>query len=146
MDIYTNPPPPFHLCRRHHKAFHNADRLRRVPGIVVSKKTSIYISSAYTILMILIFMVGWNLIIAVIIAFWPTRGDPNRQTVLVALWNSGESINAMWLISYCKRTVIILWGMPSTDSKGNTPNILQPRKTSPIKRLLTRVTELARTT
>jgi len=40
-------------------------------------------------------------------AFWPTCGDPNRQTALVALWNSGESMNAMTLMgSYCKRVIL----------------------------------------
>ena len=123
MDIYTNSPPSTYVTGIT-KLFMMPTDSGGVPAVAVSKTTSIYISSAYTILMILIFMVGWNLIITVIMAFWPTRGDPNRQTVLVALWNSGESINAMWLmLSYCKRTVIILWGMPSTDSKGNIPNI-----------------------
>ena len=123
MDIYTNPPPSTYVTGIT-KIFMMPTDSGGLPAVAVSKTTSIYISSAYTILMILIFMVGWNLIITVIMAFWPTRGDPNRQTVLVALWNSGESINAMWLmLSYCKRTVIILWSMPSTDSKGNTPNI-----------------------
>jgi len=56
-------------------------------------------------------MVGWNLIIAIITAFWPTHEDPNRQTVLVALWNSGESTNAMTLmISYCKRVIQHMFG------------------------------------
>jgi len=80
-----------------------------IPAVAVSKRTSVYISSTYTILMILIFMVGWNLIIAIIMAWWPTRGDPNRQTALVALWNSGESMNAFALMtSYCERVIMYM--------------------------------------
>jgi len=56
-------------------------------------------------------MVGWNLIIAVIMAFWPTRKDPNRQVALVALWNSGESMNAFTLmVSYCERVILHMLG------------------------------------
>ena len=51
---------------------------REIPALAVTKRASVLISSGYTILMILIFMVGWNLILAIIMAFWPTRGDPNR--------------------------------------------------------------------
>ncbi|PUU76524.1 hypothetical protein B9Z19DRAFT_1028671, partial [Tuber borchii] len=93
-----------------------------IPAIAVSRRASVLISSGYTILMILIFMIGWNLILAIIMAFWPTRGDPNRLSVLVALWNSGESMNAMTLMlngtpdSYFDSTpkggvTNLLWGL-----------------------------------
>ena len=95
-----------------------------IPALAVTKRASVLISSGYTILMILIFMVGWNLILAIIMAFWPTRGDPNRQSVLVALWNSGESMNGTRLmVSYCKRAILsILGGKPkeaSSDLEGD---------------------------
>jgi len=82
-----------------------------IPAVAVTKSASVLISSGYTILMILIFSIGWNLILAIIMAFWPTRGDPNRRSALVALWNSGESMNAMKLmISYCIRVIMYMWG------------------------------------
>jgi len=65
-------------------------------------------------------MVGWNLIIAIIMAFWPTHDDPNRQTVLVALWDSGGSMNAVALMaSYYKRvTLYMLRGNPTESPAG----------------------------
>ena len=68
-------------------------------------------------------MIGWNLILAIIMAFWPTRGDPNRLSALVALWNSGESMSATTvMVSYCKKVILyMLGGKPkeaSTDSEG----------------------------
>jgi len=101
-----------------------------VPAVAVSKRASIFISSAYTILMILIFMIGWNLIIAIIMVFWPTRNDPNRQTVLVALWNSGESTNAMTLmVSYCKRVIQHMAGdNPAEAPSGLGANGAQPNQ------------------
>jgi len=101
-----------------------------IPAVAVSKRASLLISSAYTILMILIFMVGWNLIIAIIMVFWPTRDNPNRQTVLVALWNSGESTNAMTLmVSYCKRAIQHMAGdNPAEAPSGLGANGAQPNQ------------------
>jgi len=100
-----------------------------IPVVAVSKGTSTFITSAYTILMILIFMIGWNVIIAFILAFWPTRGDPNRRTVLVALWNSGESMNAtLSMASYCEKLILYMIGgnpeeVPSDlEAKGGQPH------------------------
>jgi len=54
-------------------------------------------------------MIGWNLILAIIMAFWPTKGDPNRRSALVALWNSGESMNATTLmVYYCMRVILYM--------------------------------------
>ena len=93
-----------------------------IPAVAVTKSASVLISSGYTILMILIFSIGWSLILAIIMAFWPTRGDPNRRSALVALWNSGESMNATKLmVSYCMRVMLYIWGKPkeaSSDPEG----------------------------
>ena len=122
MDVYTNAPKDTYVTGIT-KKFVMPTNSGGIPAIAVPKKTADYITSAYTILMILIFMIGWNLILAIIMAFWPTRGDPNRQSALVALWNSGESMSAMTvMVSYCKRVILyMLGGKPkeaSTDSEG----------------------------
>ena len=93
-----------------------------IPAVAVTKSASVLISSGYTILMILIFSIGWSLILAIIMAFWPTLGDPNRRSALVALWNSGESMNATKLmVSYNIRVIQFMWGKrkeASSDQKG----------------------------
>jgi len=110
MDIYTNSPKNTYVTGIT-KLFVMPTDSGGIPAVAVSKKDSLFINSAYTILIIFIFMIGWNLIIAIIMAFWPTCGDPNRQTVLVALWNSGESMNAMtFMASYCKRVILHMIG------------------------------------
>lgn len=121
MDIYTNPQKHTYVTGIT-KFFLMPTDSGGIPAVAVTKKTSVYISSTYTILMILIFMVGWNLIIGIVMAFWPTDGDPNRQTALVALWNSGESLNAFALMSdYCKRMITAMLGhRPDPTSTAGT--------------------------
>jgi len=110
MDVYTNA-PKYTYVTGITKPFLMPTDSGGIPAVAVTKKTAEYITSAYTILMILIFMVGWNLTLAIIMAFWPTRGDPNRRSALVALWNSGESMNATTLmVSYCKIVILYMLG------------------------------------
>jgi len=121
MDIYTNPQKNTYDTGIT-KLFRMPTDSGGIPAVAVSKSYFAYITSAYTILVILIFMIGWNLILAIIMAFWPTRGDPNRQTALAALWNSGEPMNATTLMAtFCKRLILyMLWGNPeeaSSDSE-----------------------------
>ena len=113
MDIYTNPPPSTYVTSIT-KFFMMPTDSGGIPAVAVTKKNSVYITNTYTILIILLFMNAWNLVLALIMALWPTRGDPNRQTALVALWNSGESMNAtMLMASYCIRTMsFMFWGKP----------------------------------
>ena len=123
MDIYTNAPKETYVTGITN-FFLMPTKEGGTPAIAVPKKTADYIISAYTILVILIFTTGWNLILAIIMAFWPTRGDPNRRSVLVALWNSGESMNAMTLmVSYCKRVIFYMLrpkrNEVSSDPDGN---------------------------
>ena len=121
MEIYTNAPKNTYVTGI--KAFFLMPTdSGGIPAVAVTKSASVLISSGYTILMILIFSIGWNLILAIIMAFWPTRGDPNRRSALVALWNSGESMNATKLmVSYCMRVILYIWGKPkeaSSDLEG----------------------------
>ena len=122
MDIYTNPQRQTYVLGVT-KRFTMPTDSGGIPAVAVSKSASVYISSAYTILMILIFMIGWNLILAIIMAFWPTHGDPNRQTALVALWNSGESMNATTLmVYYCKKVILHMLGRDSGRATKDVEN------------------------
>ena len=119
MDIYTNPAKNTYVTDIT-KFFLMPTDSGGIPAVAVTKRASVYISSAYTILMILIFMIGWNLILAIIMAFWPTHGDPNRQTALVALWNSGESMNAMTLmVYYCEKVILHMLGRDTKKKKAS---------------------------
>jgi len=60
-------------------------------------------------------------------AFWPTLGDPNRRGALVALWNSGESMNATKLmVSYCIRLIQFMWGKRREASSDPEDKGVQP--------------------
>jgi len=84
-----------------------------IPAVAVNRRNASLVVSGYTILILFIFMVGWNLILSIIMAFWPTNLDPNRYVALIALWNSGESMNAMKvMLEYCFK---IIGGSPSAD-------------------------------
>jgi len=127
MDIYTNSPKNTYVTGITNLFVMPTDT-GGIPAVAVSRRASLFISSAYTILMILIFMVGWNFIIAIIMAFWPTHDDPNHQTVLVALWNSGESTNAMTLMtSFCKRVIRHMVG----DNPAEAPSGLEAKGAQP---------------
>ncbi|PWW75966.1 hypothetical protein C7212DRAFT_357791 [Tuber magnatum] len=105
MDIYTNPPKNSYVTG-FTKGFIMPTDSGGIPAVVVSKRSASLVVSAYTILILFIFMVGWNLILAVIMSFWPTLRDKNRHIALVALWNSGESMNAATLMfEFCKRMI-----------------------------------------
>ena len=131
MDVYTNAPKDTYVTGIT-KKFVMPTNSGGIPAIAVPKKTADYITSAYTILMILIFMIGWNLILAIIMAFWPTRGDPNRRSVLVALWNSGESMNALTLmVSYCKRVIFYML-RPERDEVSSDPDSNRAQSYPPV--------------
>ena len=105
MDIYTNPANNTYVLGIT-KHFTMPTDSGGIPAVAVPKNTADYISSAYTILMILIFMVGWDLILAIIMAFWHTSSQ-HSQTPLAALWDSGESMSATMLLgSYCKAVIL----------------------------------------
>jgi len=69
-----------------------------IPAVAVTRNTADYITSAYTIMMILMFMIGWNLILLSITAFWRTNDDKETQTALDVLRTSSDSIRASLLI------------------------------------------------
>ena len=105
MDIYTNPANNTYVLGIT-KHFTMPTDSGGISAVAVPKNTADYISSAYTILMILIFMVGWDLILAIIMAFWHTSSQ-HSQTPLAALWDSGESMSATMLLgSYCKAVIL----------------------------------------
>jgi len=104
MDIYTNPQNHTYVTGIT-KFFLMPTDSGGIPAVAVSQRASVYVSGAYTILMFLIFMVGWNLILVVIMAF-QSASDQHRDTPLVALWNSGESMGAMMLLSSYGKGVI----------------------------------------
>jgi len=144
MDIYTNPANNTYVTGIT-KFFLMPTESGGIPAVAVTKKTADYITSAYTILVILIFMVGWNLILAIITVFWPPNDDKDNQTALDILRTSGESMKATLLAtSYCvkaisrekKTTGDRLWGLltlfiASAFSVGNiTAGILVPGQLS----------------
>jgi len=125
MDIYTNPANNTYVTGIT-KLFLMPTDSGGIPAVAVSKRASNYISSAYTILVILIFMIVWDLILAIIMAFWHTNSE-HSHTPLAALWDSGESMSATMLLgSYWKRVILgnpkegsmkwkstdLLWGLP----------------------------------
>ena len=105
MDTYTNP-EEYTYVTGITKFFLMPTDSGGIPAVAVSKGASVYISGAYTILIILIFMIGWDLILAIIMAFWPPSSK-HSQTPLAALWGSGGSMSATMLLgSYCKRGIL----------------------------------------
>ncbi|PUU77236.1 hypothetical protein B9Z19DRAFT_1065980 [Tuber borchii] len=125
MDIFTNPANNTYVTGITNFFLMPTDS-GGIPAVAVSKKASGYINSAYTFLTILIFMTGWDLILAITMAFWHTSGE-HSQTPLAALWDSGESMSATMLLgSYCKRVTLgnpregsmkwkstdLTWGLP----------------------------------
>ncbi|RPB01274.1 hypothetical protein L873DRAFT_1803759 [Choiromyces venosus 120613-1] len=127
MDIYTNPSKSTYVTGIA-KLFMMPSDKGLIPAVVVSKRSANIIVSAYTILILLIFMVGWNLLMALILSFWPTRGSRNRQVALVALWNSGESVHAAtMMLDYCLKMMF-----PNRKSNHNTSkSTSDPKKIEP---------------
>ncbi|KAG0634672.1 hypothetical protein HOY80DRAFT_1140492 [Tuber brumale] len=96
MEVYTNPV----VCVR------PVVRMNSAPPITVSPTAATLIVSAYTILILFIFMVGWNLVLAIITGSWPTRRNPNRYVASVAPRNSRKSINPVAVVlEYCVRMI-----------------------------------------
>ena len=125
MDVYTNPAEHTYVTGIT-KLFLMPTDSGGIPAVAVSRGASVYIASVYTILIILIFMIGWNLILDILMRSWGT-GKKHNQTPLVALWNSGESMNATMLIaSYYNKVILrnskkgdmkwepndLTWGLP----------------------------------
>ncbi|CUS12874.1 unnamed protein product [Tuber aestivum] len=126
MSIYTNPPRSAYVTS-FTKRFTMPTDSGGIPAVAVSTRSASLIVSAYTILILLIFMVGWKLILAVIMAYWPTLRDKNRHIALVELWNSGESMNAAVLMfEFCKRMILL---RPAQDAEDNAEKGVQ--NTSP---------------
>ena len=124
MDIYSNPSPDTYV-KGITKLFTMPTDSGGVPAVAVSKGSLVYISSAYTILIVFIFMIGWNLILAITMEIWSKSGNPDGLSLLDDIRNSGESMNATRItISYCKREILIILGRkpkdvsPVLESKG----------------------------
>ncbi|KAG0135095.1 hypothetical protein HOY82DRAFT_537028 [Tuber indicum] len=86
--------------------------LRRgsAPLAAVSHTIATLIISAYTILILFIFMVGWNLVLAIITGFWLTHRNQNRYFASVALLNPAKSMNpAIVVLGYCINRIISGW-------------------------------------
>ena len=87
-----------------------------VPAVAVSKSAFGYISSVYTILILLIFMIGWKLILAISTEFWPRSDNPDLLSVLGDIRSSGESIDSMKIMaSHCKREILNMLGRKPKD-------------------------------
>ena len=87
-----------------------------IPAVAVSKRDFGYISSVYTILILLIFMIGWKLILAISTEFWPKSDNPDLLSVLDDIRNSGESIDSMKIMaSHCKREILNMLGRKPKD-------------------------------
>ncbi|KAG0634671.1 hypothetical protein HOY80DRAFT_1004951 [Tuber brumale] len=96
------------------------------PLVAVSPTTATLIVSAYTILILFIFMVGWNLALASITGFWPTHRNPNRYVASVAPRNSGKLLNPVTvvlehyirMISGWLRGTDAVWEAPGSTASG----------------------------
>jgi len=88
-----------------------------VPAVAVSKRASDYINSAYTILIMLIFMIGWSLILAISTEYWPKRDSADHLGLLGDIRNSAEPTDAVRImISHCKREILNMLGRKPKDS------------------------------
>ncbi|KAG0642997.1 hypothetical protein HOY80DRAFT_1100753 [Tuber brumale] len=132
MDIYTNPPINTYVTGIT-KSFMMPTDSGGIPAVAVTRRNASLIVSAYTILVLLVFTLGWHLILSIIMGFWPTNRDPNRYIALVALWNSSESMNATSvMLRYCVRMFMrpsdppTLSKLGSTEKNQGTEQISQP--------------------
>ena len=88
-----------------------------IPAVAVSKRASDYINSAYTILIMLIFMIGWSLILAISTEYWPKRDSADHLGLLGDIRNSAEPTDAVRImVSHCKREIINTLGRKPKDS------------------------------
>ncbi|KAG0135091.1 hypothetical protein HOY82DRAFT_480522 [Tuber indicum] len=75
-----------------------------VPAIAVETRWASLIISAYTIMVVLIFLMIWNLIVSVIAIFSPDDRNSSRYVSLVVIWNSnGPSSAALMMLKYLMR-------------------------------------------
>ena len=88
-----------------------------VPAVAVSKSAFGYISSVYTILIFLIFMVGWAPILASSMEFWPKSDNPDRLSLLDDIRKSANSKDAMRvMVPYCGREILNMLGREPKDA------------------------------
>ncbi|KAG0642987.1 hypothetical protein HOY80DRAFT_1100722, partial [Tuber brumale] len=78
----------------------------RIPAVAVGIRNASLILSAYTLMTVSIFLVGWNLIVAIIAGFSPDNPSSSRYVSLVVIWNSnGPSSAAMMMLEHFRRVM-----------------------------------------
>ncbi|KAI5814955.1 hypothetical protein BZA77DRAFT_220229, partial [Pyronema omphalodes] len=100
MDIYTNPAVnTYILGQPFYMPFNGTSKW----GISYTNEFASLIMACYTLLITLVFLVGWNIVVCLVIAIYKTGNDPNRYVGLVAFLNSHEPWTAIFMmLSYCK--------------------------------------------
>ena len=88
-----------------------------VPAVVVSKRASDYINSAYTILLGLIFAIVWSLFLTMSRKFWKKSHNPDRKRLLDQILDSAAPTDAVRImVSHCKREILKMCGrIPKED-------------------------------
>ncbi|RPB01275.1 hypothetical protein L873DRAFT_1803761 [Choiromyces venosus 120613-1] len=122
MDIFTNSLPGTYVTGIKNPFMMPIDK-GGIPAIAMKKRDANYIVSAYTIMVIFIFAVGWNLSLLLVLSFWPMKKNRNRQIALVALRNS-EPVGASWMMmGFCKNMALLIKDTksPSKDPANAAP-------------------------
>ncbi|KAG0135085.1 hypothetical protein HOY82DRAFT_480519 [Tuber indicum] len=97
-----------------------------IPAVAVGIRNASLILSAYTLITVFIFLVGWNLIVASIASWSPDNPSSSRYVSLVVIWNSnGPSSAALMMLEHCRRVVA------KRRKRGRNKDLEEPRPRNP---------------
>lgn len=114
MDIFTDPQPETYVKWKKFTMPHDSGSMTAIA--MSSRSASIFVA-LYTILIIGIFMVAWNLLISfVFLIFTPKEMNRTSYVAAVAAWNANDPMHATLLIS--QHTLHILGGLGRRKKHG----------------------------
>ena len=99
MDLYTDPAPrTYATWALFNMPTKDGGSIR---SIALPLHTCNLIMTGYSILLWLLFCVAWQLVLYIVIAFFPSVGSPNRHVLLVGFWNSRDPLTAfVFMLNY----------------------------------------------
>ena len=81
----------------------------RILSIAVSRRSGNLFVAGYTVILLYIFSLIWELILYLVVAFFPSMDCPNRHVLMVGFWNSGDPMTATaFMVEYTWKAFVYM--------------------------------------
>ena len=102
MDVYTD--PALGTYEKYTRFYMPTEDGGSILSMAVSRRSGNLFVAGYSVLLFLLFSAFWQLILYLVIAYFPSKDNPNRHVLMVGFWNSGDPLTAfMFTLNYTRK-------------------------------------------